>query len=194
MNLKTAFRCVTAAQVMAVLAPRLLAGLALSGSQEALRAHMALWGATLLIAAIQAIAAAQCANTGRVGVAGGKWRCADRGVRPAGRDRRGDRYSSGPKGGDRLEYFRTRRLRGRDHIRVHYLARPAPVARSGCAQHRHRHLAGRADPGLRGAKLDPAARAAAAAADPTTRGLISFLSFDLNADNSRRMEGWSNAR
>src|SRR5215469_7363497 len=157
MNLKTAFRSVTARQVMAVLAPGLLAGLALSGSQEALRAHMALWGATLLLAAIQAIAVAQCAITGRVGVAGGKWRCADRRVR------RGDRYSSGPKGDDRLEYLRTRRLRRRDHVRVHYLARPAPVARSGCAQHRHRHLSGRADPGFRGAKLDSAARAVAAA-------------------------------
>jgi hypothetical protein len=51
-----------------------------------------------------------------------------------------------------------------------------------------------ADPGFRGAKLDPAARAVAAPADPTTRRLISFLSFHLDADNSRRMEGWSYAR
>jgi hypothetical protein len=31
-------------------------------------------------------------------------------------------------------------------------------------------------------------------ADPTMGRLISFLSFDLHKDNSRRMEGWSNAR
>jgi hypothetical protein len=43
---KTAFRWVIAAQVMAVLAQPLLAGLALSESQEALRAHMALGGQT----------------------------------------------------------------------------------------------------------------------------------------------------
>jgi hypothetical protein len=51
-----------------------------------------------------------------------------------------------------------------------------------------------ADPGFRGAKLDPAARAVAAPTDPTTRRLISFLSFHLDADNSRRMEVWSYAR
>jgi hypothetical protein len=45
-----------------------------------------------------------------------------------------------------------------------------------------------------GAEFDPAARAVAAPADPTMRRLISFLSFDLHKDSSRRMEGWSNAR
>ena len=57
MDLKAVFRWVIAAQVMAVLLQALMAGLALSGSQAALRAHMALGGATLLIAAVQAIAA-----------------------------------------------------------------------------------------------------------------------------------------
>jgi asparagine N-glycosylation enzyme membrane subunit Stt3 len=42
---------------MAVLAQAFLAGLALSGSQDALRAHTALGGVTLLLAAVQAVAA-----------------------------------------------------------------------------------------------------------------------------------------
>jgi hypothetical protein len=44
-------------------------------------------------------------------MAGGNWRRADRPVRAAGGYRSGERYSSGPKGGDHLEYFRARRLR-----------------------------------------------------------------------------------
>jgi hypothetical protein len=195
MNLKTAFRWVTAAPVYCRAGAGTVARIGPFG-QEALRAHMALGAATLLVAAIQATAAvplrSQCANTRRVGVADGKWRCADRLVRPTGGDRRRDRYSSGPKGDDRLEYFRTRRPRHGDHVGVHHLARLAPVDRSGCAEHRDRR--GCADPGFRGARFDPAARAVAAPADPTMRGLISLLSFDLDADNSRRMEGWSNGR
>ena len=49
----------------------------------------------------------------------------------------------------------------------------------------------RADPCIRGAKLDLAARAVAAPTDPTIRRLITFLSFELDKDNSGRMKGWS---
>ena len=43
-------------------------------------------------------------------------RCADRPVRRAGGDRRGDRHGSGPKGRHDLEYLRPGRLRRRDHL------------------------------------------------------------------------------
>ena len=66
MNLKTAFRWVIAAQVMAVLAQALLAALARSGSQEALRTHMAFGRATLIIAAIQALAAVPLRRNARI--------------------------------------------------------------------------------------------------------------------------------
>ena len=66
MDLKAVFRWVIAAQVMAVLLQALMAGLALSGSQAALRAHMALGGATLLIAAVQAIAAFLLTRNARI--------------------------------------------------------------------------------------------------------------------------------
>ena len=72
-------------------------------------------------------------------------------VRRAGGDRRGDRHGSGTDGRDRLEHFRPRRFRRRDHSRLHHLARPVPVDRPGCAEYRRRRLSGRADPCLRGA-------------------------------------------
>jgi hypothetical protein len=130
----------------------------------------------------------------RVRRAGGNWRYADWPVRRAGGDRRGNRHGSGTEGRDRLEHFRPRRFRRRDHSWRNHLARPVPVDRSGCAEHRRRRLSGCADPCFRGAKLDPAARVVAAPADPTTRRLISLQSFDLPKDNSSRMGGWSNVR
>ena len=131
-------------------------------------------------------AAAQWAHTRRVGVAGGKWRCADRLVCPAAGGCRRDRCSSGPRNIFGLADFGVA-------ITLEFITSPGPlrlvvpnvpsIGASACP----------ADPGLRGAKLDPAARPVAAPADPTRGRLISFLSFDLDADNSR-MEGWSNVR
>jgi hypothetical protein len=49
---------------------------------------------------------------------------------------RGDRHRSRTEGRDRLEHSRPRRFRRRDHSRCNHLARPVPVDRSGCAEHR----------------------------------------------------------
>jgi hypothetical protein len=72
--------------------------------------------------------------------------------------------------------------------RMRYVGRPFGSAGS------HTKNSHRDNSRICGAEFDPAARAVAAPADPTMRRLISFLSFDLHKDNSRRMEGWSNAR
>src|SRR5262249_27901482 len=50
------------------------------------------------------------------------------------------------------------------------LARPVPADRSGCVDHWHRRLSGRADLGFRGAKLDPAACVVAAPTAPAQPG------------------------
>ena len=61
----------------------------------------------------------------------------------------------------------------RDHLGDDHLARPVPVDLSECAEHRRQRLCECADPCFRGAKLDPAARAVAAPADPATRLAVS---------------------
>ena len=76
----------------------------------------------------------------------------------------------GTQGGHRLEYFRPRRFRRRDHSRGDHLARPVPADRSGCAEHRRRRLSGCADAGFCRAELDPAARAFAAPTGPASPG------------------------
>ena len=82
------------------------------------------------------------------------------------RRRSPDWHGSGPKGRNDLEYLRPGRLRRCDHLGHGHLARPVPADRSEFAEHRRRGLSECADPGLRGAKLDPAARAVAAPVAP----------------------------
>jgi hypothetical protein len=63
--------------------------------------------------------------------------------------------------------------RHRDHLGVNNLARPVPVDRPGCVEHRRWRLSGCTDPGFRCAKLDPAALTLAAptpAARPSRGG------------------------
>ncbi len=78
----------------------------------------------------------------RVRVAGGNWRCTDRPVRCAGGDRRGDRFGSGPKGCDTLEYLRPGRLRRSRHLGDAYRARPVRIDCSECGEHQRRRLSG----------------------------------------------------
>jgi hypothetical protein len=147
------------------------------------RSHGA-WGATLLIAVIQAIDAVPLRRNARIP---GEW------ALPAGS---GDVLTALFALPAAIAWNTSGLADFAVAITLGFITSPrsAPVDRSGCAEHRRRRLSGCADPGFRGAKLDPAARAVVAPADPTIRRLMSFLSFDLDADNSRRMEGWSNAR
>src|SRR5882724_12279533 len=101
-----------------------------------------------------------------MGVAGRNWRCADRPVRRAGGDRLGDRHGGGAESGDPLEHLRPRGPRRRDHLGNGHLARPVPADRSEYPEHRHRRLSQCADPCIRGARLDPAARAVVAPIAP----------------------------
>ncbi len=71
---------------------------------------------------------------------------------------------------DPLEHLRHRGPRRRDHLGNDHLARPVPADRSEWPEHRPGRLSQCADPCVRGARLDPAARAVAAPTAPAPPG------------------------
>src|SRR5262245_16472548 len=101
-----------------------------------------------------------------VRLAGRYWRCDYRAARLAGRLFPGLAEQRGGTRRDRVEHLWLTRFHDRRRDRAGYCAGPVSVDRTEHPQHRIRALSERADPGLCGPELDPAARIVVAPTAP----------------------------